>query len=71
MKSHIGLTITQLLANVRLEQAETLLATTDLSVQAVAEAVGYTSVSHFNDLFHKSHDMTPGDYRLLSGLLSL
>ena len=71
MKSHIGLTITQLLANVRLEQAETLLATTDLSVQAVAEAVGYTSVSHFNDLFRKSHDMTPGDYRLLSGLLSL
>ncbi|WP_416188560.1 helix-turn-helix domain-containing protein [Paratractidigestivibacter sp.] len=35
-------------------------------MQAIAAAVGYRSVGHFNELFRSYHGMTPGDYRKLS-----
>lgn len=71
IKKHTGRTASEIIADARMAKAELLLSTTDLSNTAVAEAVGYKSYSHFNDLFRSYHGMTPGDYRRLasSGLL--
>lgn len=65
VRRHTGRTISELIADARIARAEMMLRTTDLSVQAVANAVGYKSVGHFNELFREYHDMTPGDYRRL------
>lgn len=71
IKKHTGRSASEIIADARIAKAELLLTTTDLSNIAVAEAVGYRSYSHFNELFRSYHNMTPGDYRRLaaSGLL--
>ncbi len=66
LRKHTGKTASELIAEARVAKAERLLAGTDLSVEAVAAAVGYKSYSHFNELFQLYRDMTPGDYRRLS-----
>ena len=65
VKRHTGRTITDLITYARLERAEELLKTTDMSVEAIAHAVGYKSSSHFHEKFKERHDMTPADYRIL------
>lgn len=65
IKKHTGRSATRLIADARMARAEVLLRTTDLSVHAVAQTVGYRSLGHFNELFRSYHDMTPGDYRKL------
>jgi AraC family transcriptional regulator len=49
----------------RLDHARLLLRTTDLSVAAVATAVGASNVSHFGRLFVAHVGCTPGRYRTL------
>ncbi len=66
IKRHTGQTASKLIADARIARAEELLKSSDLSVRAVAEEVGYRSVGHFNELFRTYHDMTPGEYRMLS-----
>ncbi len=66
LRKHTGKTATELIAEARVAKAEGLLATSDMNVEAVAAAVGYTSYSHFNELFQLYKGMTPGDYRRLS-----
>lgn len=66
IKAHTGRNASDLIAEARVTRAEVLLSSSDMSVQAVAEAVGYKSVGHFNELFRRYHNMTPGDYRKLS-----
>lgn len=51
------------LANVRMEKAKELLASTTLSIQDVAMQVGYMHPFSFIRVFKKSVGMTPGDYR--------
>ncbi|WP_397340189.1 helix-turn-helix domain-containing protein [Paenibacillus qinlingensis] len=41
------------------------LATTDCSVERIAELVGYQSVTAFQDLFKKATGHAPGNYRKL------
>ena len=66
IKKHVGRSASELIAEARIARAEKLLQSSDLSVQAIANAVGYKSVGHFNELFRSYHGMTPGDYRKLS-----
>lgn len=66
IKAHTGRTATALIADARVTRAEVLLSSSEMSVQAIARAVGYKSVGHFNELFRSYHGMTPGDYRKLS-----
>ena len=47
----------------RLEEAKTLLRTTDLSVDEIASRVGYQSGSTLSALFVKKLGVTPGKYR--------
>ena len=65
IKRHTGRTASELIASARVARAEELLRSSELSVRAVAEQVGYRSVGHFNELFRSYHDMTPGEYRMI------
>ncbi|MBT3319858.1 MAG: helix-turn-helix transcriptional regulator [Clostridia bacterium] len=53
----------QIIIQLRLEQAEYLLKTTDLSVEAIAKRVGYHSLFAFSSLFHRRHECTPTQFR--------
>ncbi len=46
-----------------MERAAELLHTTELSLEGVAKAVGYSSVSQFIAAFRQQYGLTPGQYR--------
>lgn len=68
-KAATGLTPTEYIHAVRLEEAKQLLETTDRAVEAVANDVGYQDTSFFNRLFRRRVGLTPGQYRLRFGSL--
>jgi len=49
----------------RMQQARTLLLTTTDSVQQIAYAVGYRSLSAFSKAFTKQVNVSPRDYRIM------
>jgi len=51
------------LARVRLAKACELLATSDRSVTAIAQSVGFADHSHFTRTFHKAYGRSPREYR--------
>jgi two-component system, response regulator YesN len=63
LKERVGLSYSKHLTRVRLEEAKKLLRTTDQSVTAVAEAVGYPHVTNFYRHFQSQLKMTPAAYR--------
>jgi len=48
---------------IRVERARQLLEATALPVTEIAARVGYADVSHFNRVFRRETDLTPGAYR--------
>ncbi|NQT85346.1 substrate-binding domain-containing protein [bacterium] len=58
-----GRTVVQEIARARLRHAEDLLHGSDLSVEAVARAVGYATGRHLNRLFVEHHRMTAAAWR--------
>lgn len=65
-KTYFGVTAAEYIQNVRMGQAEHLLAYTDLPVGEVAQAVGYRAAGHFADLFRRSKGVLPVEYRKLT-----
>ena len=65
-KAHFGVTIAEYIQNVRIGQAEHLLAYTDLPISEVAQAVGYTAAGHFAGRFRKLTGVLPMEYRRLA-----
>lgn len=63
VRKKVGLRVRELIVAARLRCARELLAEGELSVQAVADAVGYTSYSHFNRIFRQTFAITPAAYR--------
>lgn len=63
LKERVGLSYTKYLTKIRIEEAKKLLRTTDQSVTAVAEAVGYPHVTNFYRHFQSQLEMTPAAYR--------
>lgn len=47
----------------RIERAQYLLATTEMSYEEVATAVGFDNLPHFSKVFKKVTSLTPGQYR--------
>lgn len=47
----------------RIERAQYLIATTNLSYTAIAEKIGFENQSHFAKIFKKVTSLTPGQYR--------
>ena len=65
-KAYFGMTVAEYLQNVRIGQAEHLLAYTELPVGEVAQAVGYTAAGHFAALFRTAKGLPPTEYRRLA-----
>jgi AraC-like DNA-binding protein len=47
----------------RIERAQYLIATTDLSFHEIAEKIGFENLSHFSKVFKKITSLTPGAYK--------
>jgi len=58
-----GCTITEYIQQKRIEQAEFLLAHTDLTISQIAQTVGYANASRFSELFKRHIGILPVDYR--------
>ncbi len=58
-----GKTFGDIVKNVRMKKARTLLKNTSMTVENIADSVGYQNVEHFNRLFKKRYGMTPVQYR--------
>ena len=58
-----GKSFFDLLGNMRIEKAKSLLRTPGMNIQDVAEQTGYTDVAHFSRTFKKLTGQTPGEYR--------
>lgn len=62
-KQKTGIGYKEYVTKLRMEQAEELLADSELSVTRVAELVGYPDVRHFTQVFRKYYDCTPSHFR--------
>lgn len=63
IKRFTGHTFSQLLANIRLENAKQLLRDTSVSVLDIAMQVGYEGSDQFIRAFRRHNDITPNEYR--------
>ncbi len=61
-----GRTVTQWIAQRRMQQARLLLAETDLAVGAISRRVGYPDTSYFSKRFRARHGVTPTQWRATS-----
>jgi 2-isopropylmalate synthase len=63
IKESTGDTFGDIVKEIRINKAKALLKTKGMTVDAIAEAVGYQNVEHFNRLFKKTYSMTPVQFR--------
>ena len=63
IKDKSGQTFGELLQNIRMKKAKTMLKNGSMTVENIAYAVGYQSVEHFTRTFKKKFQMTPVQYR--------
>ena len=63
IKAATGRNYTEIIREIRLDEAKRLLRTMTLTVDEVAEQVGYTGRVHFFRSFREAVGMTPGNYR--------
>ncbi len=62
-KKAFGITPHQLLINLRIQKAKSLLEGADLSIAEICHKVGYESISSFSGLFKQKTGYTPSQYR--------
>lgn len=58
-----GTTVTTVIQEIRLQQTRSLLEQSDLSIQNIAELVGYHDLTYFIKLFKRNFSITPYQYR--------
>lgn len=63
MKERTGMNFTDILKGIRLKKARVLLKNTALTMESIAEEVGYQNVENFNRLFKQSYGITPAQFR--------
>jgi two-component system response regulator YesN len=59
----VGISFSEYLANTRINKAKFLLSSTELSVEGVAEALGYYDTCYFIRQFKRITGTSPGRYR--------
>ncbi|MBE7043722.1 MAG: helix-turn-helix transcriptional regulator [Ruminococcaceae bacterium] len=62
-KEETGMTFSEYVQKVRIEESCRLLANTKKSVIEISQLVGYSDVKFFNQLFKKYKNMTPRSFR--------
>lgn len=62
-KEEMGESYMDYLIDIRLHKAQDLLVSTDLTVKAISESIGYLDEKYFSKLFKKYYEETPSDYR--------
>ncbi|MCR4602522.1 MAG: helix-turn-helix domain-containing protein [Prevotella sp.] len=62
MKEMTGLSASEFIRNIRLEQAARLLKEQKVNVTQVAYAVGFSNLAHFSTIFRKQFGVTPSEY---------
>lgn len=67
IRQKTGETFGEIVQNIRMNKACDLLKETNLTVETVAERVGYPTTEHFNRLFKKRYRVTPVQYRNMKG----
>lgn len=63
LKQKTGMTYTEYVQNLRLDEAERLLTGSSLSIEQIADAVGYQNKGYFYRIFAERHQMTPARFR--------
>ena len=62
-KATTGITPKQYINNVRLDNAATLLVTTDMTLQEIADELCFATISHFINCFKTKYGASPTEYR--------
>ncbi len=62
-KQYTGNTINDVLAGIRMSKARELLVSTQLSVNEIAERIGYSNPTYFYRVFKKENGVTPNEFR--------
>ncbi|NLM96369.1 MAG: helix-turn-helix domain-containing protein [Halanaerobiaceae bacterium] len=62
-KKETGKTLTEYITELRIEEAKRLLSSTDYTITAIAEEIGYYNYSYFSRIFKDIIGLTPGEYR--------
>ncbi|MBQ9116937.1 MAG: PocR ligand-binding domain-containing protein [Clostridia bacterium] len=63
MKQSYGCTLSEYICSRRIERAVTLLETTELSIEKVADAVGFSDAAYFSRCFKRTRGLSPLKYR--------
>ena len=63
IKEKSGETFGDIVKNLRMKKAKTLLKNTSMTVENVSRSLGYDNVEHFSRSFKKTFQMTPMQYR--------
>ena len=64
-KTHVGITMTDYMNNVRLNYVANQLKLTKKTVVEICYEVGFSSISHFNKLFKSKYGVSPLKYRYM------
>jgi two-component system response regulator YesN len=64
-KKITGVTFSEYLRGVRMNEAKRLLKETNLSVAVICNSVGYNDIKHFSSSFRKATGVKPSEYRKL------
>ncbi|MBU5351909.1 AraC family transcriptional regulator [Paenibacillus barcinonensis] len=68
IKSESGMAFHQLVQNERLAEAIHLLERTDMSVDEIVNAIGYSNMTYFYKIFREAYGMSPRCYRQEKGI---
>lgn len=63
IKNSTGMSFSENIQKSKLRQAAKLMQSTNLSIAAIAEKLGYSDPSNFRQMFKKYYGMTPSEYR--------
>ena len=66
--TNFGCTVSEYINKRRIEKSTTLLTETNMSVEEISQAVGFSSISYYSRMFKKINNTTPLKYRKTSRL---
>jgi len=62
-KREYGISPINYMISKRIEESKYLLAETDLAMSQIAQLLGFSSLSYFSQVFHRTQGITPKEYR--------